>query len=58
MIVELMIFVGIVVFAVIANLVALGYLAGRERGAKDILEAIDSIVKEAARKEKRDEENK
>lgn len=53
-----MIFVGIVVFAIAANLVALGYLAGRERGAKDILEAIDSIVKEAARKEKKDEENK
>lgn len=53
-----MIFVGIVVFAVVANLVAFGYQAGRERGAKDILEAIDSIVKEAARKEKRDEENK
>lgn len=53
-----MIFVGIVVFAVVANLVALGYLAGRERGVKDILETIDSIVKETARKEKKDEENK
>ena len=53
-----MIFVGIGVFAIAANLDALGYLAGRERGAKDILEAIDSIVKEAARKEKKDEENK
>ena len=53
-----MIFVGIVVFAVVANLVALRYLAGRERGAKDILEDIDSIVKEAARKEKKNEKNK
>lgn len=53
-----MIFVGIVAFAIVANLVALGYLAGRERGAKDILEAIDSIIKETARKEKRDEKNK
>lgn len=49
-----MIFVGIVAFAIAANLVALGYLAGRERGAKDILEAIDSIVKEVARKEKKE----